>query len=187
MKNTGNANLTGLVLTKDGANNADLTLSAPLLTILAPGETTTFTVSWVPGAVGLRTAAIHLASNDSDENPYDVNLTFTGLNPIPILAPIGTLPTWDELSASNSAGSLLRVPVKPVVSVVVLGGYKYLSLTVTKIAGLHPRRIVEVSPNLLDWFSGPRYTTVMQNDAEFLKVRDNTPITPDHKRYIRLK
>ncbi len=185
VKNTGNANLTGLVLTTNGTNRADILTTAPLLTILPPGASTTFTVKFKPGAAGARTAAIHLANNDFNENPYDINLTGIGLAAKTALAASG-LPSWNELSAGNTS-SLLGVPIKPTVSVVMLGGHKYLSITVTKVAGPHPRRIVEVSPNLLDWFSGPRYTTVMQNDAEFLKVRDNTPITPDHKRYIRLK
>ncbi len=183
VKNTGTANLTGLVLSVNGTNSADILTTAPLLTTLTPGSTTTFTVKFAPTATGPRTAAIHLASNViGTKNPYDINLTGTGLAAKTALA-ASTLPSWSDLST----GSLLAVPPKPVVSAVMIGGHKYLSLTVTKVAGPHPRRIVEVSPNLLDWFSGPLYTTVMLNDAEFLKVRDNTPITPDHKRYIRLK
>jgi hypothetical protein len=48
-------------------------------------------------------------------------------------------------------------------------------------------RTVEVSGNLTDWFSGSNHTTVLSDDAGILKVRDNTPVTSEAKRYIRLK
>jgi hypothetical protein len=38
-------------------------------------------VQFSPTAPGLRTAAIHIASNDGDENPFDINLTGGGLDP----------------------------------------------------------------------------------------------------------
>ncbi len=78
VKNPGTADLTGLALTQDGPQSADFTVSALATTTLAPGETTTFTVTFAPGAVGTRTAALHLASNDGDENPFDIALTGTG-------------------------------------------------------------------------------------------------------------
>jgi hypothetical protein len=67
----------------------------------------------------------------------------------------------------------------------VIAGKKYRSLTITKNDGASGT--VEVSSNLLDWYSGRKYTTVLLNDATTLKVRDNTPFTADSKRYIRLK
>jgi hypothetical protein len=46
---------------------------------------------------------------------------------------------------------------------------------------------VEVSSNLVDWFSGPNHTKVLKDTAELLKVRDKTPMEPGNKRFIRLK
>jgi hypothetical protein len=81
VKNTGTAALT---LTnpvgKDGANAADFAVSS-IATSVAAGGSTTFTVTFTPGAAGARTAAIHIASNDSNENPFDITLTGTGLVP----------------------------------------------------------------------------------------------------------
>ena len=68
-----------MALSKDGDNNADFTLGSLGATTLAPGASTTFTVTFTPSAVGPRTAAIHIASNDSDENPFDIALTGTGV------------------------------------------------------------------------------------------------------------
>jgi hypothetical protein len=65
---------------------------------------------------------------------------------------------------------------------------KYLTMVVEKAPGTaRQRRIVEVSRNLVDWFSGSVHTTILRNDASLLKVRDNTPVEPGVKRYIRLK
>ena len=49
---------------------------------LAPNASTTFTVTFALGAVGShRSANLHIASNDPDENPFDIALTGTGLAP----------------------------------------------------------------------------------------------------------
>src|SRR5204862_73933 len=41
-------------------------------------SSTSFTVTFTPTAAGARAAAIHIASNDADENPFDISLTGTG-------------------------------------------------------------------------------------------------------------
>jgi hypothetical protein len=71
---------------------------------------------------------------------------------------------------------------------VMINGLRYLTLTITKPAvpdGV--KRSVQVSPNLVDWFSGKNHTTVLDDNERFLKVRDNTPLVPGRKRFIRLK
>jgi exopolysaccharide biosynthesis protein len=78
VKNTGAADLTGLAVNKTGANSGEFTVSALGATTLAPDTSTTFTVSFAPGATGPRTAALRIVSNDADENPFDINLTGTG-------------------------------------------------------------------------------------------------------------
>ena len=101
VKNTGTANLSGLSLSKDGTHGADYTLGSLGATTLAPAASTTFTVTFSPGATGTRTAAIHIASNDADENPFDISLTGTGV-------PVGTLavtPAGGLSSSGNFGGS----------------------------------------------------------------------------------
>lgn len=71
--------LAGLALTVNGANAADFTVTGALgSTVLNQGESTTFTITFAPSAGGARAAAVHIASNDPDENPFDVALTGTG-------------------------------------------------------------------------------------------------------------
>ena len=81
VKNTGRAKLTGLVLTKNGTHARDFAATQPVKSSLAPGESTTFRVTFQPKAIGIRYAAIHIKSNDADENPFDIRLTGAGRAP----------------------------------------------------------------------------------------------------------
>ncbi|MGL5019506.1 MAG: M6 family metalloprotease domain-containing protein, partial [Luteolibacter sp.] len=103
IRNTGTANLTGLALSKTGTHAADYTLGALGATSIAPGGTTTFEVTFSPGASGTRAAALQIASNDSNENPFDINLTGTGV-------PLGTLavsPAGNFISSGSFGGGFL--------------------------------------------------------------------------------
>lgn len=77
IRNTGLAplNLNATPVTVTGTNAADFVVTQPLSTPLAPGLTRTFTVKLAPLTSGLKTAAIHVASNDPDENTFDITLT----------------------------------------------------------------------------------------------------------------
>jgi hypothetical protein len=79
IRNVGVANLLNLGLTKTGSHAADFLLGSLATTTLAPGESTTFTVTFAPGAgaSGARTASLQVASNDVDENPFDIALSGT--------------------------------------------------------------------------------------------------------------
>ena len=76
--NAGSANLTGLAVTKSGAHASSFKVTSPTNTNLSPGMTATFTVAFSPTAAEENTAAIHIASNDTDENPFDIALSGTG-------------------------------------------------------------------------------------------------------------
>ena len=75
IRNPGLDALTGLALTVTGANAGEFTVGSPGASSLAPGADTTFTVALAPGALGSRTAVLHISSNDPDENPFDINLS----------------------------------------------------------------------------------------------------------------
>lgn len=78
IRNAGFANLKNLAITKNGANAADFVVTAPGKSTLAPGAATTFKVTFKPKAKGARAAAIHIKSNDADENPFDIKLSGEG-------------------------------------------------------------------------------------------------------------
>ena len=81
IRNTGTANLTGLAITKTGAHSSNFIVTAPAKTTLAPGASTTFRARFKPTAVGTRNAAIHIKSNDANENPFDIKLAGQGAAP----------------------------------------------------------------------------------------------------------
>ena len=187
IRNTGTAKLTKLAITKAGAHAKNFTVKPPLKSSLAPGASTTFKVTFKPSVKGVRKAVIHIRSNDSNENPFDIALSGKGVakKAAPsALAPAVRLPSW---SASDGSVWLAHAIRQSIGTVQLADGRRYLTLTVIKSPeDFISTRSVEVSPNLIDWFSGQRHTTVITDDASRLKVRDNTPLTPGTKRYIRL-
>jgi len=66
---------------KSGTNSADFTMTQPAASTLAPGASTTFTVTFDPSGAGLRTAILTIDNNDGDEDPFVFNLNGTGATP----------------------------------------------------------------------------------------------------------
>lgn len=91
-----------------------------------------------------------------------------------------------SFAATALAGLHSPAPLAPPLATTeVIDGRKYLALTVTRSSAVKP--VIEVSSDLLTWFSGPSHTTVLIDNDRLLKVRDNTPLTADRKRHIRVK
>jgi Protein of unknown function (DUF1573) len=155
------------------------TKTNPSVTILKAGESTNFRVTFKPGSAGIRTAQIQILSNDSTKSPFDLLLTGKGTvkkKKKSILAENGLLSSTPTLTTGN-------------VSVATGSeGLKYLMLTLAKTGNRHAvASDVEVSSNLLDWYSGASYTTTLVDSETLLKVRDDAPVKAGEKRYIRLK
>lgn len=96
IRNTGGNPLTGLSITKSGTHQNDFTVDPLSSTHLSTGHTTTFTVSYDPLGTGARTAALQIASNDADENAFDINLAATGLS---------ELEAWRLMNFSTTEGT----------------------------------------------------------------------------------
>lgn len=78
IRNTGTGTLGKLTLSKDGKHRDDFIVGPLAKTSLAPGASVTFKVTFKPSVKGTRNAAIHIKSNDADENPFDIKLTGMG-------------------------------------------------------------------------------------------------------------
>ena len=78
VKNVGKAMLSGFGLSVDGANPGDFTVTTPPAASVAIGGSTTFTVTFKPGAIGARSATLHIACNDVINSPFDIAMTGTG-------------------------------------------------------------------------------------------------------------
>jgi uncharacterized membrane protein len=186
IKNLGKGNLDLTSVTKNGRDAKDFIISAPAITVLKPGATVKFKVTFKPSAAGLRKAAIQIKSSDSNEGTFDIDLTGKGAarkggaRVSPRSGSIG--------SASPISATLISSPVVSTIHRESNNGLSYLTLTVIKTSEAsikHP--LVEVSSNLVDWYSGSYHTTVIHDDMHKLVVRDNTPIRAGRKRYVRIK
>ena len=78
IRNDGSGDLTGVAITIDGTNAGDFSLTTNPATSVAPGQMTSFVVKFAPEATGARSAALHIASNDGQHNPFDLGLSGTG-------------------------------------------------------------------------------------------------------------
>ena len=83
LKNTGTGplNLTGTppnYVLVGGTNSADFSVTTQPLTPVAGPGSTTFTVQFAPGAVGVRNATLTIANNDADEPSFVINVRGTG-------------------------------------------------------------------------------------------------------------
>jgi M6 family metalloprotease-like protein len=178
VKNIGSAALEGLKVNKSGSAKGDFEVYAIGSIKLAPGESTTFKVTFNPKKQDLRTAKLQVTYDRNKDGPFDVTVKGTGLP--------------KKKASANSKEALIAAvlggntePSSIVTSSSMIGGLKYLTLTYDKAEGIE--RTVEVSPNLVDWFSGASHTSILTDNESFRTVRDNTPVTPGTKRYIRLK
>lgn len=79
IQNTGTGELLDLAVTVSGEDDADFTVGSLSAVNLAPNDTATFTVTFSPTSAGLKEAVINIASNDPDENPFEINVSGTGV------------------------------------------------------------------------------------------------------------
>jgi len=71
---------------------------------VAWGNSTTFTIRFHPGTTGFKNTSLSLASNDVDENPFNITITGTAVNPY-VFADTGQVKCYDtsgsEISPCN--------------------------------------------------------------------------------------
>ncbi len=77
-----------------GPGAADFSLASLGTTALTPNSASTFSVVFNPKSLGTRVATLRIYSNDPDENPFEINLSGSGVSP--------------EISLSNQAGAALE-------------------------------------------------------------------------------
>lgn len=185
IKNVGTGVLKAISLSIKGSTR--IKLQKPSDTRLSPGASMKFTVSFIPNEKGTKAAKLVIRSNDEDENPF--NLNFSGTSGVRgktakkssnLVAAASQHPSLmlSNCTHDNAAAT----------TITLANGSKYLVLTVQKSANsIQQDPTIEVSSNLVEWYSGSKHTTTLLDTPTLLTVRDNTPLTKDDKRYIRLK
>jgi hypothetical protein len=83
IQNTGTAALSVGAITIGGTHPGDFTVTTPPAASVAASGNTTFIITFDPSAVGTRNATVSIVNGDSDENPYNFNITGTGFTPLP--------------------------------------------------------------------------------------------------------
>ena len=77
--NNGNLALTIGAITISGANASEFTITTPPASNVAAFSSTSFVVTFIPTAIGVRSAQINIVNNDSNENPYNFAIQGTGV------------------------------------------------------------------------------------------------------------
>jgi hypothetical protein len=105
VRNTGTGQLSLAGVSVTGGQAGDFTVEAGSLPlVLGPGGQASFSVAFVPAAIGLRGTTLVITSNDADEATFEVALLGIGTVNLP---PTGTPDTIRRLSSSEIA----KVPV----------------------------------------------------------------------------
>lgn len=194
IKNTGTNGLGNIAFTLTGSK--DFTIRKANIKAIEPGAQATFTVSFRPKKAGNYSAKLSILSNDADESPFDITLTGKCPGKKSTGKKAGTKTKTPKVTDLVTKGSgttipgffLASAPAANAVTTTSTGadGEKYLTITIAKSVGWNGGT-VEVSSDLQDWHSGKKHTTVLEDSATLLRVRDNTPVAAGQKRYIRLK
>lgn len=108
IRNTGFQNLTIGAFTFSGVNASEFTLVTPPAATVIPGGSTTFTVQFLPTALGIRTAQLSFVNNDSNENPFNFNISGTGGEPEIVIRGLG-----NDVPDNSSSGNLTNGTLFP--------------------------------------------------------------------------
>ncbi len=95
MQNTGSATLNITNITRAFLTSTEFTWTPNTFT-LAPGASATLTVTYCPVDTGLEIGGLNVASNDPDENPYNISLFGEGTAPPLSETDIAVELTWDK-------------------------------------------------------------------------------------------
>jgi hypothetical protein len=79
IRNVGLSALNDVVPVLAGAHAGDFKVITPPPSIIEAGDTATMTIAFKPTAPELRKATLKLASNDADEDPFDISLSGQGM------------------------------------------------------------------------------------------------------------
>jgi len=204
LRNPGTVPLLNLAATLTGANAGDFAVTAAPPATLAPGATADFTVTFTPGGTGARTATLQVASNDPDENPFDVALTgreATASEAWRVMyfgSPDNSGPGADL--ADPDADGLLNLlefaththPLEwspPPGTLVKNGTVLEFTYTRAKAALAEVDFVREFSATLSGLWSqtGSTVETILSDDGTIQVVRVNTPAGITGQRFVRLR
>jgi hypothetical protein len=150
------------LLVISGTHAADFTISVQPSSVVAPGGSTTFTVVFNPSAVGVRSAAISIANNDPNENPYNFSIQGTGV-------------TAPEIEVRGNSLLILDGDSTPS----LYDGSDFGSSTVAGGTVTHSFTINNLGDANLNLTNTPRVAVLGANPADFsVTVQPSSLVTP---------
>lgn len=205
IRNTGTAPLTGLFIIEDGSNPPDFAFSALSSNSVNPGGTATFSVTFTPLSAGAKTAAIYIASNDADENTFDIELRGTGGVPITswrqthfgTTANTGAaaddadddddgVPNLLEFATTGTPGAPDEEPGE--LAPMDDSGLLYFTYTRNKQAMAEVSYQVEWTDDLLlAWSTAGVVETIVHDNGLIQTVTATLPAGPGGRRFVRLR
>ena len=138
IQNTGasSLSLTGSspYVTISGTNAADFSVTAIPSNSIAASGSTTFQITFNPSDIGVRTASLSIANDDSDENPYNFDIQGTGtlgisINDVSVNENAGT--ATFTISLSGTYGSNITVDYATADNTATTGDSDYTDTTGT--------------------------------------------------------
>ncbi len=108
ISSTGTGSLKGVSVTIDGTHAGDFIVSQLPPPIIEASGYVIFQVRFSPSATGSRTAQLHIASNDANENPFDITLTGIGI-PLVGTASLFTDPIYTDGPDEGTSASEVRM------------------------------------------------------------------------------
>ncbi len=106
IKNSGTGSLTISTLTIRGSDSAQFKLASPgLPSTIAAGDSSVFTIKFIPGNPGLKTASVSMTNDDCDEAFYDFAIQATA-----VAAPTPVLGTYASATITSAGGNTTISP-----------------------------------------------------------------------------
>ncbi len=176
IQNTGAVSLTIGAISFSGANPTDFSVTTPPAATVAGYGSTTFVVTFVPGAGGVRSASMSIVNNDSNENPYDFTLQGTGTEPeISVLGNAvdivdgditPTVADWTDFGTTDiNTGSITRT------FTINNTGVATLTIGAITFSGTNPGDFTVTTPPSATVASGASTTLVVTFDPTAVGVR----------------
>ena len=155
VRNSGSYALTGLAISLDGPDASDFSVAVAPSASLAPGGSTTFTIRFTANSAGLKSAALHLASNLTDaKNPFDLNLTARGVTGVPLSGVRTVGPTGDYASLTAAIADIqersLGGPLLLELQAAYVSTVETFPLFVPTLAGANAVNTVTIRPEQIE-------------------------------------
>lgn len=207
LRSTGTIPLLNLSMTKDGTNSSDFTFTA-VPSALEDNTSTTFTVTFTPSAAGTRSAAIHIASNDANESPFDIALTGTATAGLSVIE--SWRQTWFGITTNTgdaaddadsdhdgfnntlefALGMNPTLATTPSFQTQVTGGnieFTYTRSNAAVLAGKTFHVPWTETLNNLDWSETGTTQTILTDNGTTQTVKATVPIGTNGRRFVRLE